>query len=135
MNFGQTCHAGTRIYVHEDVYDEFINAYTERFKKVRVGDNFDGEVDQGPQNSKMQYEKILGYIQAGKDEGATLHMGKSSTPSTVLSNLAYEQTEANGTASVNSCWRSPSPCSRSFCLPSRSQFSIRCLTYHRWQCT
>lgn len=51
MNFGQTCHAGTRIYVHEDVYDEFINAYTERFKRVRVGDNFDGEVDQGPQST------------------------------------------------------------------------------------
>ena len=47
MNFGQTCHAGTRIYVHEDVYDEFINAYTERFKKVKVGSNFDRDVDQG----------------------------------------------------------------------------------------
>lgn len=28
MNFGQTCHAGTRIYVHEDVYDKFLEAYT-----------------------------------------------------------------------------------------------------------
>lgn len=47
MNFGQTCHAGTRIYVHEDVYDEFIQAYAERFKKVKVGDNFDESSDQG----------------------------------------------------------------------------------------
>lgn len=75
MNFGQTCHAGTRIYVHEDVYDKFVEAYTARMKKIKVGDNFDPSVDQGPQNSKMQYEKILGYIEAGKKEGATVHLG------------------------------------------------------------
>lgn len=75
MNFGQTCHAGTRIYVHEDVYDEFLAAYTARLKKMTVGDNFDKSVDQGPQNSKMQYDKILGYIDSGKSEGATIHLG------------------------------------------------------------
>lgn len=75
MNFGQTCHAGTRIYVHEDVYDKFVEAYTRQMKTLRVGDNFDKEVDQGPQNSKMQYEKILGYIDSGKSDGATVHLG------------------------------------------------------------
>jgi aldehyde dehydrogenase (NAD+) len=75
MNFGQTCHAGTRIYVHADVYDEFVSAYTARLKTVKVGDNFDKDVDQGPQNSKMQYEKILGYIDSGKSEGAKLALG------------------------------------------------------------
>lgn len=75
MNFGQTCHAGTRIYVHEDVYDKFVDAYTARMAKMKVGDNFDPSVDQGPQNSKMQYEKILGHIESGKQEGATVHLG------------------------------------------------------------
>lgn len=75
MNFGQTCHAGTRIYVHEDVHDQFVAAYTKRMSSLKVGDNFDESVDQGPQNSKMQYEKILGYIQSGKDEGATVSLG------------------------------------------------------------
>lgn len=75
MNFGQTCHAGTRIYVHEDVYDQFLEAYTTKMKSITVGDNFDKENAQGPQNSKMQYDKILGYIDAGKKEGATLHLG------------------------------------------------------------
>ena len=75
MNYGQTCHAGTRIYVHEDVYDEFLAAYTARLQKMRVGDNFDKNNDQGPQNSKMQYDKILGYIESGKSEGATVHLG------------------------------------------------------------
>jgi aldehyde dehydrogenase (NAD+) len=42
---------------------------------MNVGDNFDKSVDQGPQNSKMQYDKILGYIDAGKSEGAKVHLG------------------------------------------------------------
>ena len=75
MNFGQTCHAGTRIYVHEDVYDKFVETYTAKMKQTKVGDNFDKDVTQGPQNSKMQYEKILGYIKSGKEEGATVHLG------------------------------------------------------------
>ena len=42
---------------------------------IKVGDNFDPSVDQGPQNSKMQFDKILGYIESGKQEGATVHLG------------------------------------------------------------
>jgi aldehyde dehydrogenase (NAD+) len=75
MNFGQTCHAGTRIYVHEDVYDKFLSAYTARMSQIKVGDNFSPDTQQSPQNSKMQYEKILGYIESGKAEGATVHLG------------------------------------------------------------
>lgn len=75
MNFGQTCHAGTRIYVHEDIYDKFLSAYTAKLKAIRVGDNFGTKTDQGPQNSQMQYDKIMSYIEAGKAEGATLHLG------------------------------------------------------------
>ncbi|KAK4506859.1 hypothetical protein PRZ48_000592 [Zasmidium cellare] len=75
MNFGQTCHAGTRIYVHEDIYDKFLEAYTAKMKAIQVGDNFGEGVSQGPQQSKMQYEKIQGYLKAGKDEGATVHLG------------------------------------------------------------
>lgn len=67
--------AGTRIYVHEDVYDKFIEQYTARMKAIQVGPNDQQGVDQGPQNSKMQYEKILGYIKSGVDEGATVHLG------------------------------------------------------------
>lgn len=75
MNFGQTCHAGTRIYVHENVYDDFLEKFTERMAKVKVGDNFDPKTDQGPQNSRMQYERILKYIESGKEEGATVQLG------------------------------------------------------------
>lgn len=59
----------------EDVYDEFLDAYTTRMSSMKVGDNFDPSVDQGPQNSRMQFNKILGYIESGKQEGATIHLG------------------------------------------------------------
>ena len=75
MNFGQTCHAGTRMYVHQDIYDEFLDAFTTRMKSIKVGSQFESGVDQGPMNSKMQYDKILGYIDAGVKEGATVHLG------------------------------------------------------------
>lgn len=47
MNYGQTCHAGTRIYVHQDIYDKFIEAFVARMKEVKVGDNFYSQTDQG----------------------------------------------------------------------------------------
>lgn len=75
MNYGQTCHAGTRIYVHADIYDKFCQSFTARMKKLVVGDNFDEKTDQGPQNSKIQYDKILSYLESGKKEGATVALG------------------------------------------------------------
>ncbi|KAL4803339.1 aldehyde dehydrogenase domain-containing protein, partial [Aspergillus unguis] len=75
MNFGQTCHAGTRIYVHEDVYDEFLAQFTKTMSALNVGHPFDKSTNQGPQNSQMQYDKILGYIDSGINEGATVHLG------------------------------------------------------------
>jgi len=44
-------------------------------QNVKIGSQFEQGVNQGPQNSNMQYKKILGYIQAGIDEGATVHLG------------------------------------------------------------
>ncbi|KAH8807822.1 aldehyde dehydrogenase [Xylogone sp. PMI_703] len=75
---GQVCHAGTRIYVHEDIYEAFLAAFTERMASVNVGINFSSETDQGPIINKVQYDKILGYIESGKQEGATLHLGGKS---------------------------------------------------------
>lgn len=75
LNFGQTCHAGTRIYVHDSVYEKFLTAYTERMKKIKTGKPFEAGVDQGPMNSKMQYDKICSYIESGINEGATVHLG------------------------------------------------------------
>ncbi|KIX97988.1 uncharacterized protein Z520_06067 [Fonsecaea multimorphosa CBS 102226] len=72
---GQVCHAGTRIYVHEDIYDAFLAAFTKKLSATKVGSNLNGSTDQGPQINKSQYNKILGYIDTGKKEGARLHLG------------------------------------------------------------
>jgi len=74
-NQGQICTSTSRILVQEEVYQDYVS----RFKKIclenKVGDPFDDDTFQGPQITKVQYEKILGYIQAGKDEGASLVTG------------------------------------------------------------
>ena len=75
MNRGQTCHAGTRIYLQEDIYDKFTKLLFARMKEIFVGDNFDESTDQGPQNSKTQHGKIVGYLEAGQKEGATVALG------------------------------------------------------------
>ena len=75
-NMGQICTATSRVLVQEGVYDQFVKLFKETVKEVsKVGDPFKDETFQGPQVTKAQYEKVLGYIEAGKSEGATLAAG------------------------------------------------------------
>jgi aldehyde dehydrogenase (NAD+) len=74
-NHGQCCCAGTRIYVQEGIYDKFLEAFKKRSQENKVGDPFSEETFQGPQVSKLQYDRIMGYIKAGKEEGATVEVG------------------------------------------------------------
>jgi aldehyde dehydrogenase (NAD+) len=86
-NQGQICTATSRILVQDSVYDSFITAFKKHVQQVSVvGDPFAETTFQGPQVTKSQYDSVLGYIQAGKDEGATLISGgevfmKGPTPS------------------------------------------------------
>ena len=75
MNHGQCCVAGSRLYVHEAIYDEFVEKSIEKASKRKVGDPFMKGVDQGPQVSKDQFDRILSYIESGKQEGASLGTG------------------------------------------------------------
>jgi len=75
QNQGQTCCAGSRIFVHAKIYDEFVQKFTEKARNLKVGDPFEGNHYQGAQVSQQQYDRIMGYIQAGKTEGATCHLG------------------------------------------------------------
>lgn len=76
-NSGQVCQAGSRILVHESVYDEFLEKLVARAKKLTVGPGAEMKNNLGPVISKDQYEKILNYIEIGKSEGATLLCGGS----------------------------------------------------------
>ncbi|CAL5223994.1 g6609 [Coccomyxa viridis] len=75
FNMGQCCTAGSRTFVHEDIYDEFVKKAAARAEKRNVGDPFDESTEQGPQISKGQFDKILDYIKKGQEEGAKLEYG------------------------------------------------------------
>ncbi|HMQ94097.1 aldehyde dehydrogenase family protein [Amaricoccus sp.] len=72
---GQICSTPSRAVVHESILDEFVHHAREQVKKVRFGDPFDPETTSAPIVSKRQMAKILGLVQAGRDEGATLVFG------------------------------------------------------------
>jgi aldehyde dehydrogenase (NAD+) len=75
VNQGQSCCAGSRVFVEENIYDEFVEKSIARASKRRVGDPLDPRTDQGPQVSEAQLDRIMGYIESGKREGATLACG------------------------------------------------------------
>ncbi|ELK14346.1 Aldehyde dehydrogenase, mitochondrial, partial [Pteropus alecto] len=75
FNQGQCCTAGSRTFVQEDVYAEFVERSVTRAKSRVVGNPFDSRTEQGPQVDETQFKKILGYIKSGKEEGAKLLCG------------------------------------------------------------
>ncbi|PTD12880.1 Aldehyde dehydrogenase [Fusarium culmorum] len=82
-NQGQICTATSRILVQETIYEEFIKKFIDTLNTVsKVGDQWDKTTYQGPQVSKVQYERILEYIEIGKKEGATLAAGGGPSRST-----------------------------------------------------
>ena len=72
---GQVCMSGTRCFVHEDIYDEFIERAVAAIKTIKVGDPMDFETTMGPLISKTQQDTVLKYIDIGKKEGAKLVIG------------------------------------------------------------
>jgi aldehyde dehydrogenase (NAD+) len=75
-NMGQICTATSRVLVQEGCYDKFVGFFKDVVKSTsKVGDPFAEDTFQGPQVTKAQYEKVLGYIESGKSEGATLASG------------------------------------------------------------
>ena len=75
FNQGQVCSAGSRIFVQEDFYDEFIEKAVAAFEKVKVGNPLDKDTQMGAQVSEQQLKKILSYIEIGKNEGAKVATG------------------------------------------------------------
>jgi aldehyde dehydrogenase (NAD+) len=75
FNQGQCCCAGSRLFVEDKCYDEFVEKSVARAKTRKVGDPFDTATEQGPQVDQAQFDKVLGYIDAGKREGASMLCG------------------------------------------------------------
>ncbi len=74
-NSGEVCCAGSRIYIQEGIYDTILKEFKNAVEALKVGNPFEEGVFQGAQTSQMQLDKILGYVDIGKQEGATLVTG------------------------------------------------------------
>jgi aldehyde dehydrogenase (NAD+) len=75
FNSGQVCSAGSRILAHESIYDEVVERLAVRARAIRLGDPRDPATAMGPVVSDVQMQRVLGYIDIGRDEGAQIVAG------------------------------------------------------------
>ncbi|MHB8381992.1 MAG: aldehyde dehydrogenase family protein [Candidatus Binataceae bacterium] len=80
MNQGQVCCAGSRVFVQESMYDQFTDTLSQMAKGLTLGNPLDPATRMGPLVSKEQHERVLGYLKAGKDEGAKAMTGGAAGP-------------------------------------------------------
>lgn len=87
---GQVCSNGTRVFVHKAIKERFLARLKERTESILIGDPQDEATQMGPLVSRAQREKVLGYIEKGKAEGARLVTG-GGIPNTVSAEGFYVQ--------------------------------------------
>ena len=75
FNQGEVCCAGSRLFIEKSIHEEFIDKLSNKAANMRVGNPEDTGTQMGAQVSKEQFDKILGYIETGKQEGAKLVIG------------------------------------------------------------
>ena len=75
LSNGQTCVAGSRLYLHDNIHDAFVKKIKAVVEKVRLGDPKDSETQVGPIANRQQYETILKYLDGAKSDGASCVLG------------------------------------------------------------
>src|ERR1700678_3570861 len=75
FNHGQCCCAGSRLFVHEKIYDEVVEGVSKVASSIKVAPGMDPSCQMGPLVSDEQYRKVLGYIESGMNEGAKVTAG------------------------------------------------------------
>jgi len=74
-NSGQSCAAGTRLFVQDGIHDEFVRRLADFTRTLRIGDSLDPNTELGPLISERQLQRVLGYMRVGVEEGAHLLTG------------------------------------------------------------
>jgi betaine-aldehyde dehydrogenase len=77
---GQSCGSGSRMFVHDDVRDRFLEALYRRLAEMRVGDPMDDDTEVGPLAFRSHYERVLGMVETARSEGATVAFGGDRPP-------------------------------------------------------
>ena len=89
-NAGQLCISLERLYVHEDVYDRFLERFVDAVESMRLGTDYSHDVDMGSLVSEQQLEKVTDHVEEAKAEGATVLTGGTARPD--LGPYFYEPT-------------------------------------------
>ena len=95
FNSGQVCCAGTRLFAHKKVFDRVVEGVSAAASAIQLGPGLDPKTQMGPLVSREQQERVLGYIESGKKEGASVMVGGDTPPAapgfyvkpTVLANV------------------------------------------------
>jgi len=75
FNHGQCCCAGSRLYIHKSVFDQVLEGVVERAGRIRMGPGLDPKTQMGPLVSREQFDRVCGYLDSGKSEGARAAAG------------------------------------------------------------
>jgi phenylacetaldehyde dehydrogenase len=75
FNQGQVCSASSRLYVHRSLFDRVVDAIARRAEGLRIGSGFDAASQLGPVVSRRQFDRVLGFLEGAKREGATVVTG------------------------------------------------------------
>ncbi|HET8914009.1 MAG TPA: aldehyde dehydrogenase family protein [Ktedonobacteraceae bacterium] len=92
FNQGQVCTAGSRLFVHKSIYDQVLEQLSGAAQKMKVGQGIDPATDMGPLISREQLERVSGYVDIGKGEGATALTGGSRPADEHLKGYFYQPT-------------------------------------------
>lgn len=92
FNQGQVCTAGSRLFVHKSVYDQVLSGLTDVAGKMKLGQGIDPSTEMGPLVSQEQLERVTGYIESGKREGATTTTGGGRPNDAALSGYFVQPT-------------------------------------------
>lgn len=92
---GQTCMAGSRLLLHRQIHDVFVEKLVARTREIRLGDPRAPDTQLGPIANRTQFERILGFFETAKLEGATIAAGGRASP---LGGLFIEPTVITNTA-------------------------------------
>jgi betaine-aldehyde dehydrogenase len=83
---GQSCGSTSRLFLHSDIHDKFVERLVERIKAVRIGLPTDEKTEMGCLVSKKQFDRVMSYVELGKQEGARLVYGGAKPPNPELQN-------------------------------------------------
>ena len=109
---GQTCMAGSRLVVHEDVHDELVERIAERARTIVLGNPLEPDTEMGPLANAAQFEKVTGILDAAQREGATAVCGGGPDRSAAASSSSPRSSPASTPTRPRCARRSSGRCER-----------------------